>query len=263
MVTPIWTEPCDLPFSDLADPFERTHIILKFATVGSDVVPQSQVTKLYKDIYQLKPEMLLFLRRLRAISITAPQDTRRRIWREPVGEGEGDQDVSKIKEQVEVGAGAQRTVQSSAVVFYVVHDYMVDMPEATQRPGCTKSRLTLAFPFVQETSKQNVRTRQPRLDIKCDVFAFLPLRSTNFYFHINADWVTAVNRENIEQDHEWNVIFRDAIGKCFLDSGRRFLQDPLFRFNWLRWIPRGDVPKANASWKVSDGLVQHTDCRPT
>lgn len=56
-------------------------------------------------------------------------------------------------------------------------------------------------------------------------------------FVIQADFLTASNREDILTDREWNRVIRDAIPAAFLDAVSDLQQRPTLLFTWLRYIP--------------------------
>jgi hypothetical protein len=60
-------------------------------------------------------------------------------------------------------------------------------------------------------------------------------------FVIQADFIVASNRQDIQESEEWNVYQRLCIGHTFLQAILEFLlspHDPL-RYTWMRFLPRG------------------------
>lgn len=175
MVRPVWVDHREFPAEVICTSGNMTTIALKLG--DHDILKSRLKLKLLKDISELVPELLLFLRRLRIITIECTPSITRRLSRESLPTA--DTAVCKIKEDsLELRSGVWEPI-GGPVTFYAVHNYLLAMPEEEHRPGQRQSRIVLAFPFTQRTVGSNVQ-RMPVVDKRCNVSAFLPLRETNF-----------------------------------------------------------------------------------
>jgi hypothetical protein len=94
----------------------------------------------------------------------------------------------------------------------------------SDRNGVTVTHVTLAFPL-------GTRDRQ-------QVFAFLPVKTYNFKFIIQADFILPTNREDIHNNREWNKVIRDSIPGIFIQSLNLFKQDKELSTQWYGYIPK-------------------------
>ncbi|KAH7305596.1 putative heterokaryon incompatibility protein [Stachybotrys elegans] len=91
------------------------------------------------------------------------------------------------------------------------HRFSVDFGGTeTQRPDITYTEIVLAFP-VQRISDTYV----PLVLKQNFAFAYLPLGDFGFKFVIQADFLTAANRESVDEDSFWNQNIAGAIPRAF------------------------------------------------
>lgn len=174
----------------------------------------SLLTNNFNDI---KPNLLLFLNRLRKLAIIN-RNGKNRIYER----------IDKDQNLVEIVSGEDKCHK-----WFVIRD-VIDVPESIRPADCVKStELCLAFPL---DDLENLE--------KMDVFAYLPLRSFGFKFIIQADFVVPASRQDINQDNEWNQWLAKQIPflfiKCLekLKNHKFFHQDPLFYLStFLKFVP--------------------------
>ncbi|MCI4384121.1 hypothetical protein PGIGA_G00034980 [Pangasianodon gigas] len=199
-------------------------------SVAKEIAEKSWTTKIFlplrSESYQTKnlfhdvhPSLLLFLHRLRSISIYSEAEkkvvsmTRR--------------DLSHNILEVEHTGGVERWL----VVKKMLHpkNIKVDV-ESTE--------LALAFQLTNGSEgKAKVQPRQQ------PVFAFLPLRSFGFRFIVQGDFDIPSSREDVDRDSSWNQWLRSEIPQLFLQAMDVFSSHPEFSglqglCYFLQYIPQ-------------------------
>ncbi|XP_051888907.1 uncharacterized protein wu:fj29h11 isoform X2 [Pristis pectinata] len=182
--------------------------------------PQNQqMQNLFHDI---DPSLLLFLHRLRSITI-----------------------INKVKGQdflvtrKDLGNDILEVKHNSGADHWLVVKSTLDARKIKDNVECTE----LALAFKLDTEKRNQGSRsQPE---KQPVFAFLPLRSFGFRFIIQGDFDIPSSREDIDRDSPWNQWLRSEIPQLFLKAMETFNSHPSFEgleglCHFLPFIPLPD-----------------------
>ncbi|KZV84329.1 hypothetical protein EXIGLDRAFT_842290 [Exidia glandulosa HHB12029] len=133
-----------------------------------------------------------------------------------------------------------RTVRGNLVTITTAHDKISHrryvrvaqtIPAYGSEPkrvGAQSTEIILAFPL----NKSGQPLAQSQM-----VHAFLPMRSYGFKFIIQADFLTAANREDVLSDLQWNKAIRDSIATVFLTAFDDFRQMEDLVFTWPRFLP--------------------------
>ena len=229
MVTPLNEEPH--PVLD----WVRTRIILH-------LLENCDREKLQKNFQSLQETLLLFLRKLKQLSIQIdlpPSPPSKVIYtRRPNESGQP-------KNQVTIGKvdGTSSSIQK----FWIKKRNVDDMPAHSARENVHEAEVVLAFPIDKN-----------EIPVIADqhVFAFLPLQRVGFkvregsfsrsplltlvrQFLIQSDFITQANREDAT-DCEWNQHLLNEVVKTFLrtvDGSGGFLEHPKMKYAWVRYIP--------------------------
>ncbi|KAH8077483.1 hypothetical protein BXZ70DRAFT_696693, partial [Cristinia sonorae] len=175
------------------------------------------VRQMSTHLLQIRPALLLFLRRLRQIEVNTGALTG------PVSFCRTQNDKDIILERVSQGT-------SKAQKYLVVEHKLPINTYEPKRSGIEQSQITLAFPLTMQD--------EPVIEDQ-SVYAFLPLRDYGFKFIIHGDFLTPSSREDILNDLPWNICLRDGIPKAFVQAIGEFHQRPNLRFRWFRFIPKG------------------------
>lgn len=85
----------------------------------------------------------------------------------------------------------------------------------------------LAFP-VDEYDKPVIKSQY--------TYAFLPLRRVGFKFLIQADFVTAANREDVVHSKRNQAVLR-GVARAFADAIIVFCEHPWLMYQWMRYLP--------------------------
>ncbi|XP_069785977.1 uncharacterized protein [Narcine bancroftii] len=198
-ILPHWIDdkwPVELMGSDAEKGRWTTKIVLPLK-------PQNRhMQNLFHDI---DPSLLLFLHRLRSITI-----------------------INKIKGQdflvtrKDLGNNILEVKHKTGADHWLVIKSSLDAKKIKDDVECTE--LALAFKLDSEKRNQGSRS-QPE---KQPVFAFLPLRSFGFRFIIQGDFDIPSSREDIDRDSPWNQWLRSEIPQLFLKAMETFSSHPRF-----------------------------------
>ncbi|KAH9955853.1 hypothetical protein BC827DRAFT_1235201 [Russula dissimulans] len=188
------------------------HLQLASSEDGNDLGAQ---------LRDVRPTLLLFLRKLRALSITfpvrAPQST-------------NDVVVQRTDDEARGMVSLQLIQNGECVVErYILVKHIAQTPgEEPGRENIKESDVALAFPVTENFEPV---TKQQ------EVHAFLPLRCFGFKFIIQADFITSASREDVLADKPWNKALRASVVDAFLLALIRFENDPVLRNLWFRYLP--------------------------
>ena len=119
-----------------------------------------------KDLLELKPELLLFLRQLRGIDVKIQQPSG--ALERSFSLGRADFDHCSLKITSLSRHSSQPSSQSQTSKFLVCQTTAQDMPYKKRRENVTASEVVIAFPITD--------TYEPKLQ-NCLTFNFLPIRS--------------------------------------------------------------------------------------
>ncbi|XP_070708112.1 uncharacterized protein [Pempheris klunzingeri] len=215
-ILPHWTDdekPLDTQLKDINQHSWTTKICLPLRS-------ENQQTKnLFHDVH---PSLLLFLHRLRSITIYNQSEKRLVTMTR--------KDLSHNVLEVEHTEGTERwlvvktTVQSKKI-----------------KEDVESTELALAFQLDGNTTGSDT-VCQPQ---KQPVFAYLPLRSFGFRFIIQGDFDIPSSREDVDRDSSWNQWLRSEIPQLFLQAMDVFTDHPEFRglkglCQFLQFVPLPD-----------------------
>ncbi|KAJ3034480.1 hypothetical protein HDV00_005003 [Rhizophlyctis rosea] len=199
-IAPHWVAPESFPYREL-NPAQTTIVLLLRKELTSE-------------IGDLHDNLLLFLRKVSVLEIKSAGTTKY------VRDG----DATDVKIIKTVGSGTPITKQ------YKLFRKLVNMEGISEekRKGIRSVELVLAFPH---------ENAEPIIDRSCNVFAFLPLRSYNFRFIIQSDFLTQTSREGILTDKAWNIRIAQAIPDAFIDALPLLKSHPKMAESFLDYVP--------------------------
>lgn len=198
---------------------------------------------------ELNDDLLLFLRKVRCITVINEIDGVRHTYRRE-------------------GMAADVVLEASSVVFtdgeetnrrrrfkYVSHSYATSDIKEEKRDGVEEASIVLAFPLGESGTAQAEST--------CNLFSFLPVRNFGFRFLVQADFLLSANREDIHRNATWNKRARDQIPYAFIAALPGFKSDRVLRTSFLQYVPRkSDVEDpffADAAEKIVSAL-RESEC---
>nr|XP_019938379.1 PREDICTED: uncharacterized protein LOC109626689 [Paralichthys olivaceus] len=215
-ILPHWTEderPLDAPLRNTNQISWTTKIYLPLRSESH------QTRNLFHDVH---PSLLLFLHRLRSITIYNQSENRLVTMTR--------KDLSHGVVEVEHTDGLER---------WLVVKTMLQPKKIKEDVESTE--LALAFQLGSDNARDEI-VCQPQ---KQPVFAYLPLRSFGFRFIVQGDFDIPSSREDVDRDSSWNQWLRSEIPQLFLQAMDVFTDHPEFRglkglCQFLQFIPLPD-----------------------
>ncbi|EJD00234.1 uncharacterized protein FOMMEDRAFT_170214 [Fomitiporia mediterranea MF3/22] len=210
MITPIWDP------SVVADHGWTTFYLDLSRSPGSG-------TAIGVKLDEIKPSLLLFLRKLRAIEVDIRTGSPRQV---EIKRRDLNSDL------VQLTRIANGTILNKNTYFVVRQCVDMSSVRDDRRKDIKETEVVLAFPVDDE--------HLPQIFAQ-DVHAFLPVRDFGFKFVINGDFLTSSSREDVLHDSPWNQNIRRAIIQTFITAVRAFQTQGTLQDLWIRFLPSGIV----------------------
>ncbi|KAF2145105.1 uncharacterized protein K452DRAFT_343652 [Aplosporella prunicola CBS 121167] len=206
MATPIWES-----FPHPTKP-GYTHFCLQLCD-------ETDVDGIREELLALQPSLLLFLRRLRQLTVNVPSLGKK---------------LTLTSSEARNSSFYERSLsRDRTTIRYLVQEHVVDdMPLEERRPGISNTKILLAFPMSE--------ANEPLLEEQ-EVFAFLPIRSYGFKFLIQAYFLLVASREDIDRSKKWNNRLLAGIVDAFVQAVGSFHGTHL-RYLWPRFLPQSIHP---------------------
>lgn len=221
MIIPEWVEtPPD--FIDLS----QTNLVMPLGSMSV----REEVLAFLKEIH---PSLLLFLQKLRKIEI---QDL--------IGNSFTEIRRREENERVIISTGEK---EEHWKVIRKLLDVPSDLYEE-RRKDVTQTEIILAFPCKVDGTPEVTREQY--------VFSFLPVRKEGFRFIIQADFLLAINREDIIKHSSWNRWLRDSIAEAFARAVDHLKADKKLRLSFFQYLDFSDV-KDEFFLKAVEQIFQH------
>ncbi|XP_077481496.1 uncharacterized protein LOC144092518 isoform X2 [Stigmatopora argus] len=166
---------------------------------------RSESLKTQNLFHDVHPSLLLFLHRLRSITIQNQAENRHVTMTR--------KDLAHNVIEVEHSDGTER---------WLVIKKTLQPKKLSENVDSTE--LALAFQLTCVNSESDM-AGQPQ---KQPVFAYLPLRSFGFRFIIQGDFDIPSSREDVDRDSSWNQWLRAEIPQLFLQAMNVFIDHPEF-----------------------------------
>jgi hypothetical protein len=198
----------------------------------------------------LKPELLVFLRRLRHLSVI----DRINDWSVELSRTDLDDHVEVHRRET-----SDETAVETRHRFFV-HRKSVSMDDISEklRADVRQTEVVIALPIGDDGSADADQQR--------DVFAFLPVLNAGFRFVCHADFVLVTSREEVLKGRPWNNRLRDALGEALADALVTSRRVPLLGRTALRYLTNPKLT-TNDFFRpiVSLALerLKHLECVPT
>ncbi|KAL6898616.1 hypothetical protein GGI43DRAFT_408166 [Trichoderma evansii] len=248
MVRPIWISTGER----LKGPLTR--MTLYFHDEGDRDELRHLKSMIFKQLDDLQQTCLLFLKKLQKIKVVF-YDTNERVekskefLKRQVDEYRLALDTSSTK-------GGKTTKQSQ--IYHITSLKANGLPRSDNRdvPNTDEARaisttaeVVLAFPLsVQFKPFVNAEKKQ-------EIFAFLPVRESDYKFLIHSDFDTSANREDIITTSRRNGNLLDWIAKAFFDAVRQFCEHDTLCYDWPLFLPTTEGA-SNTFWADLDVKIR-------
>ncbi|RDW58036.1 hypothetical protein BP6252_13447 [Coleophoma cylindrospora] len=234
MINPKWMD------SSLEIDHPSTRITLNFRP------PTEQVIRNIASL-QLPPEILLFLKKLREVTVNKYGSNLQLL-----------SSIKYIRMPIEtanrkvLGATSATDGQNTSLSYgqyHVVKRYLTSLPKHHTKPN-GNGKVILAFP-LDSAGAPIIQTQL--------VYSYLPLRDYGFKFLIHSAFVVQPNHRDVVHT-ERNFAILDGIADTFRDAVVQFYHDsePDLCFKWIHYLPN-DSTVTDAFWqqlrpKIKDHL---------
>lgn len=176
--------------------------------LGSQV---SMFEKVQEELSKLYAELILFLSKLRKVTVKTPQYYAHYELRK-------DGDYAELSVESSSGNSCSK---------YLLKSKAVSVPESAKnslRKNVTRRDVSLAFPVGFELEES-------------PLFCYLPTESdTGLPFLVNADFILSASRESIRKDLDWNGWMRDEVANFSASILAEILSSEGDCSRW-RWVP--------------------------
>ncbi|TEY73343.1 hypothetical protein BOTCAL_0079g00080 [Botryotinia calthae] len=216
MVTPMNETPHELP-GDV-----QTRMIL-YLHAGEDR------GALYQDLLNLPDTLLLFLKKLRQLTVNfeLPDRNVHQVQFSLTRPNSNRLSENIVQTKTSI-TGAINSVTHKS--FWVKKRPVFNLPADSARGKIREAEVILAFPI----NEGHVPVIEEQY-----AFAFLPLKKTGYKFLIQSDFITKASREDIV-DSAWNRQLLEEVVATFrsaINDPNGFLKHDTLRYNWIRYIP--------------------------
>ncbi|KAF5008934.1 hypothetical protein FDECE_4797 [Fusarium decemcellulare] len=191
-------------------PFPSRHRLLDHTQFLLQLGDQVDVQRIQTDLENIDPELLIFLRKLRRLSIETN-------YTKKTYHVQTDTSDATIGETATVYSTYGNENLTLDKKYAITRFNASRMPSDTRREGITRSEVILAFPINESKSPKMGRHK---------AFAFLPIDDFGFKFLVHADFLLVASREGLDYGCKWNIALRDAISATFLLAVKRFISMP-------------------------------------
>ncbi|KAJ4288734.1 hypothetical protein N0V88_007268 [Collariella sp. IMI 366227] len=242
MILPILSP---FPFADLVP--DHTQFLL-------EVKRKEDYLEIERELGGVKPELLIFLRKLTRLALFFPGNRGSSIFDRSLNIS--DQDFGDDVETITISAATAgvdatctKQVQTAMQKKYIVYRHEVrGLRPEPKRKGISSSEVTLVFPVADCYTP----IIEPQM-----TFAFLPIDDFGFKFLIHADFLLVASRESLEYRCRWNLELCRGIRDAFLAAIKRFASMPPRKigseqrrkglcFTWPKYL--GRTPRDNSFW---------------
>ncbi|KAI9759220.1 MAG: hypothetical protein M4579_002508 [Chaenotheca gracillima] len=210
---------------------------------------------LAEDFQQIKPTLLMFMRRLKSIEISVgPCSGRPNQFRHSKVTHTTDWSSDGRYITIHTVDAATNSCPPIQRKFSVSRYICRELPHEPLRELAETSQVVLAFPIDQDFNP---------VDETQEVHAFLPVRDVGLKFVIQADFLLTSNRQEVHGNSLWNIYLRDCAVKGFLKSMENFRKLEGLQFSWIRFLPIEGVVEGGFWGKLKNDILRAVRTNPT
>ncbi|KAH6874355.1 hypothetical protein B0T10DRAFT_205754 [Thelonectria olida] len=248
MVRPIWVNPVET----IPNPLTRMTLHLHDQGEQGEIQHLKRIISMQFD--DLQETCLLFLEKLEQISLEFYDEN---------GELERSKQFRKHKiDEYRVSLqtisiiNGKETIQHQ--LYHITKQRATGLARSDNRelPDTAEARRTsstaeviLAFPLTSTSKPLITRKKQ-------ELFAFLPLRKSDYKFLIHSDFDTNANRQDIVTTSRRNLDLRGWIATAFFQAVLQFCEHPALCYDWPAFLPSPDN-SSDAFWSGLDHEIQY------
>ncbi|KAI5460375.1 hypothetical protein BGZ63DRAFT_387163 [Mariannaea sp. PMI_226] len=232
MVRPIWVNPDDL--ETIPNP-PLTRMTLYIHEDGDQVEIQHLKRVISMQFDDLRETCLLFLEKLQKVSVAFYDD-----------KGELERSKQFRKHQLDEHQVSLQTTSiingeeiTKSQIYHITKQKATGLAGSDNREvpntedgrsSSSTAEVVLAFPLTSASLPLISRDNQ-------DLFAFLPLRKSDYKFLIHSDFDTNASRQDIVTSSRRNLGLRPWIAEAFLKAVLQFCEHPTLCYHWPLFLP--------------------------
>ncbi|QGI77141.1 unnamed protein product [Fusarium fujikuroi] len=244
MVRPIWVN----PVKAIPTPLTRTTLYIHDQGDPDELQHLRRIISMQFD--DLQETCLLFLRKLEQISLEFYDEDgeleRSKYFRK--------HKIDKYRVSLETISGARGDETTRSQIYHITRQMATNLARSDNRElpdteeaknDSSKAEVVLAFPITDNSEPLITQRNQ-------DLFAFLPLRRSDYKFLIHSDFDTNANRQDIVTTSRRNLDLRGWIASAFFQAVLQFCEHPSLRYSWPMFLPSSSDTSSDAFWS---GLI--------
>ncbi|KAF4468849.1 ATPase-like ATP-binding domain [Fusarium albosuccineum] len=247
MIRPIWVDPAET----IPSPLTRMTLYIHDQGDQGEIQHIKRIISMQFD--EVQETCLLFLRKLQRISLE--------FYREN-GELERSKEfrkhkISNYRVSLETISNVEGEKITQSQIYHITKQTATGLARSDNRElldtdeARTKSSMAevvLGFP-IKSYSVPLVTQK------KHDLFAFLPLRKSDYKFLIHSDFDTNASRQDIVTTSRRNLDLRAWIATAFFQAVLEFCEDPILCYYWPMFLPSPET-SSDAFWSGLDHEIQ-------
>ncbi|KAG7123520.1 Protein NO VEIN like protein [Verticillium longisporum] len=225
MVLPVWENQA------AALPGPLTRMTLHLHEQGEAQELEHLRQTIFRQLSELQNTSLLFLRNLRQISVAFyDEDGGLKSSKNFRVGDERDHAVLLETASTSTVNGNNGQTSTENKQYHVTRHMATNLSKSDNRdsPTNAEAEVVLAFPLTSDL--------QPLIEQQ-EIFAFLPIRESNFKFLIHSDFDTSASRQDIVSTSLRNRSLIDGIAAAFIKAVLQFCEHPSLCYTWPRFLP--------------------------
>ncbi|SMY20401.1 unnamed protein product [Zymoseptoria tritici ST99CH_1A5] len=242
MVVPIWHETSET----LPSPMTRMTLYLH-ETKGAEHLNDIRKT-VFEQLSSLQETSLLFLRKLKKINVSFYDANGHQASSKLFQCDKGNDQNVRLETVHTTHSGATK---KDTKRFHVTTHLATGLSASESRGAAPEAEVILAFPLTHDL--------KPLLE-KQELFAFLPVRKSEFEFIIHSDFDTTASRQDIMTTSRRNRDLLNAIADAFKTAVTEFCGHPELCYTWPNFLPSPQSKNA-VFWSALKDRIQQRLCK--
>ncbi|SMR45238.1 unnamed protein product [Zymoseptoria tritici ST99CH_3D1] len=237
MVVPIWHETSET----LPSPMTRMTLYLH-ETKGAEHLNDIRKT-VFEQLSSLQETSLLFLRKLKKVNVSFYDANGHQASSKLFQCDKGNDQNVRLETVHTTHSGATK---KDTKRFHVTTHLATGLSASESRGAAPEAEVILAFPLTHDL--------KPLLE-KQELFAFLPVRKSEFEFIIHSDFDTTASRQDIMTTSRRNRDLLNAIADAFKTAVTEFCGHPELCYTWPNFLPSPQSKNA-VFWSALKDKIQ-------
>ncbi|KAK4188185.1 hypothetical protein QBC35DRAFT_359281, partial [Podospora australis] len=208
--------------------------------------------EVYRELQHIRPQLLLFLQKLKELRITFPGGANK-LYRCETPEVEHHLEGLEVANMIEEVTDDNNQRPKTTGTTYIFHRHTArQLPPERRRKGVTSSEVVVAFAVKDDFTP---------LAIPQQAFAFLPVTKSGLRFLVHADFLLETNRESVVPGSSWNKALCSGVRDAVINLIRQVsvlpenAQGHHLRYSWPAYLQRGEGTSDHRFWTAIHQLI--------